>query len=283
MKRIQNSILLCKTIVQLNMKRYCIVFILGVMTLIFFELLGDVAFAGTVEQNKPNQSPVFITDPNVLKDLGSYGTQLNSSPSKKEQESRDRLRRIIEQIQSVRFESEVETLDDPVEVNEAPVQEPNETSPNISGQETKVEESENTEEVSSKEAVSDQTMSMLKTILEYPDQLDDPLELGELLFASDNTKDAVICYQEALKRADPNDVRLSQDRAWILFQIGNCQRNHEPSVATETYRRLLVEYPDSLWADLAKVQKEYIDWSLVEKPRELIIGPESSGNLSNEN
>jgi len=106
MKRIHNSILLCKTvygtIVQLNMKRYCIFFILGLMLLFLFELI-DVASAGAVGQESPILSSVIQTDPNVLKDLGSYGTQLNTSPSKKEQESRDRLRRIIEQIQSVKF------------------------------------------------------------------------------------------------------------------------------------------------------------------------------------
>ena len=142
---------------------------------------------------------------------------------------------------------------------------------------------EQTEETPSKEVVSDQTMTMLKNILEYPDQLDDPLELGELLFASGNTNDAVVCYQEALKRTDPNDVRLSQDRAWILFQIGNCLRNHEPATAAETYRKLLDEYPNSLWTDLAKAQKDLVDWMLIEKPRELIVGPEAGANVSNEN
>ena len=285
--RIQNSKLrfntaACKATVQVNLKRYCIIFSLGLMTLFLFELATNVVSAGAAMEGNPIPPHIIQTDPNVLETLELFGTQLSSSQSREEQESRNRLKRIIEQVRSVKFESEIEVFDVPVDHNEAPVQKTNKTTPKISFQ-----KKEETEKIiiapPEKKQVTDMTMSMLKNILKYPDQLDDPLELGEMLFASGNTKNAVVFYQEALKRIDPNDVRLSQDGAWILFQIGNCLRYCEPATATETYRKLLVEYPNSPWTDLAKAQKELIDWSLKEKPRELIIGPGTTGSRSKEN
>lgn len=259
---------MCKATVQQNVKRYYNVFSLGLMTLFLLELATNVVSAVTAGENNLNLSKIVQTDPNVLEQLELFGTQFSSSENRKEQENRNRLRRIIEQVRSVKFESEIKISNVSVEPNEAPIQEPNETVPEVILQ--RMKETKKAVIEPPKKQVSDMNMSMLKDILKNPDQLDDPFEMGELLFAGGNTKDAVIFYREALKRTDPNDVRLSQERAWILFQIGNCLRYHEPIAATETYRKLLVEYPNSLWTDLAKAQKGFIDWSLVEKPRELI-------------
>jgi len=284
--RIQNSqrrldTAACKAIVQANLRRYGIIFSWGLMTLFLFELATSVASAGAAMEGTPIPPNTIQTDPNVVETLELFGTQLSSSQSREDQESRNRLKRIIEQVRSVKFESEIEVFNVPVDHNEAPVREPNETVPDVSFR--KREETEKVIIELPKKPVSDMTMAMLKNILKYPDQLDDPLGLGELLFAGGNMKGAVLFYQEALRRTDPNDIRLSQDRAWMMFQIGNCLRYHEPATATETYRKLLVEYPNSLWSDLAKAQKEVIDWSLIEKPRELITGPGTIGNRSKEN
>jgi tetratricopeptide (TPR) repeat protein len=285
MMRIKNSKLcfntVCKAIVQQNVRRYFNVFSLGLMTLFLVELATNVVSAVAAVEDDLNLPQIAQTDPNVLEQLELFGTQLSSSESRKEQESRNRLRRIIEQVRSVKFDSEIKISNVSVEPNEAPVQEPNETVPEVILQ--KKEETKKTIIEPPKKQVSDMTLSMLKDIKKNPDQLDDPFEMGELLFAGGNTKDAVIFYREALKRTDPNDVRLSQERAWILFQIGNCLRYHEPVAATETYRKLLVEYPNSLWTDLAKAQKEFIDWSLIEKPRELIAESGTAIGRSNEN
>jgi len=73
---------------------------------------------------------------------------------------------------------------------------------------------------------------------------------------------------------DPNDVSLSGDRAWVLFQLGNCLQNHKPTTAMEIYRKVLVEYPDSPWTDLAKARRGVIEWRLKEKPHGWIREPE---------
>jgi hypothetical protein len=70
----------------------------------------------------------------------------------------------------------------------------------------------------------------------------------------------------------------SDDRAWILFQLGNCLRDSDPSAgsgqalqaARNAYRRLIAEYPDSLWTDLAKARESLIDWYLKDDPLTLI-------------
>ena len=118
--------------------------------------------------------------------------------------------------------------------------------------------------------LTEQTLKRLKDLLQHPDKLNDPLELGELLFASGKTKDAVPFYQEALRRIDPNSVSSYRDRAWILFQMGNCLRTQEPFSAVEIYKQLLIECSNSPWADIAKAQKELIEWRLKEKPQDLI-------------
>lgn len=120
------------------------------------------------------------------------------------------------------------------------------------------------------ESVTDQTLQMLKNLSQHPKQLDNPFELGEVLFLSGHLKEARLFYQEALNRRDANDIASAQDKAWILFQIGNCLRDGDPPMAIETYRQLITEYPDSLWADLAKAQDKLINWHQKDKPWTLI-------------
>ena len=78
-------------------------------------------------------------------------------------------------------------------------------------------------------------------------------------------------YQEALKRQAPNDPTVSRDRAWILFQTGNCLRNNDMPAAAKIYRRLLTEYPTSPWADLASARGKLIDWYLKDEPEKLVV------------
>jgi tetratricopeptide (TPR) repeat protein len=242
-------------------------------------LITNVAFANTTVEDSQSLPRPTRTDPNGLYRLELLRAEISSPKSRKEEESKNKLKRMIEQVRSVRFEPEVEIIEAPVIPDEAPVLEPNETSPDMPPREMEKVEKNDVEQPN--ERISDLTLTRLKNSLQYPDELNDPLELGEILFSSGNTKEAVLFYQEALKRTDPNDIRLSQDRAWILFQMGNCLRNHEPPAAAETYRILLIEYPYSPWTDLAKAQRELINWRLKEKPYELITDAQKGGSQWN--
>jgi len=120
------------------------------------------------------------------------------------------------------------------------------------------------------EAVSEKTLQLLKDILQDPTKEEDTFQLAEILFAGERLKEAAILYQEAFKRMDPNRPEQLGNRAWILFQIGNCLREYDPETASKAYTRLIEQYPASLWTDLAKARNELILWYRKDKPQMLV-------------
>ncbi|MFC1633497.1 tol-pal system YbgF family protein [Planctomycetota bacterium] len=242
------------------------------VTLSLFMFISNVASAGIAVEEGQALPQTIQTDPNASHRLDLLRVEISAPKDRKDEESKNKLKRLIEQVRSVQFESVPQDFKIPVVHDEVPVLEPNETLPKAPAQKTEKVEEIKIEQPSHR--ISGRTLKVLKNLLQHPDELKDPLELGEILFNSGNTKDAVFFYEEALKRADPNEVRSSRDRAWIMFQLGNCLRNHELPAAAEIYRKLLIEYPDSPWADLAKAQRELIEWRLKEKPHELIDEPD---------
>jgi len=183
-------------------------------------------------------------------------------------ESKNELQRIIEQIRSVEFEPREEVPKTVIVVEPAQTTEPNETSSAI---EAPQEHEKNKIELRLPyEPVTEQTLQMLKSLLQHPERLHSPFELGELLFLSGHLKDAAICYQEALSRSSPDKADPAQNRVWTLFQIGNCLRDDDLPTAMKMYRQLIAEYPDSPWADLAKARSKLIDWYQKDNPRVLI-------------
>ena len=120
------------------------------------------------------------------------------------------------------------------------------------------------------ESLTKQTLQLFEDISLHPEKLGNPLRLGEVLFYNGYLKQAAICYQQALRRSNIDEDSSARDKAWILFQIGNCLRTDEPLKAMERYKQLITEYPESPWTDLAKAKSKLIDWYLKDKPKELI-------------
>ena len=118
--------------------------------------------------------------------------------------------------------------------------------------------------------ITDQTWQILKNLSQRPDELENPFELGEVLFLSGNLAQAAVFYQEALKRISADDISSVQERAWILFQIGNCLRHDDMSTAAKMYGQLITQYPNSPWTEMAEAQVKLIDWQQKDKPLELI-------------
>ena len=118
--------------------------------------------------------------------------------------------------------------------------------------------------------VTDLTLKKLMELAQQPEKIQNPFELGETLFLCDNLQEASIFYKEALERLDPNDIFSAQDRAWLLFKIGNCLRDYDMPAAKEMYGQLITEYPDLLWSNLAEVQNNLIGWRSQNKPNDLI-------------
>ena len=111
---------------------------------------------------------------------------------------------------------------------------------------------------------------MLLNSAQDPNQLDNPFELGETLYFSGHLKEATVFYQEVLNRMGTDNDGAGRNRAWTLFQLANCLRESDLPAAKKIYVKLITEYPESLWVDLAKARVKVIDWSLKDKPQTLI-------------
>ena len=61
----------------------------------------------------------------------------------------------------------------------------------------------------------------------------------------------------------------------MLFQIGNCLRDLNPTDAQLAYRELITKYPDSQWVETAKLRDKLIQWYQNEKPGALIKNADS--------
>jgi len=127
------------------------------------------------------------------------------------------------------------------------------------------------------EPISEKTLAMLRDLSKHPEKVNNPFELGETLFLSGNLKEAVVFYSEALNRTEPNDVDPSGNRAWMLFQSGNCLRNSDRPAAAKMYALLVTQYPDSEWAQMAQAQVQLIGWYLQDEPDKLIAKKEQTG------
>jgi len=267
--------------------------------------LSDIApvnFAAQLGQNLPQNSFSMAKDPNGhqepnrskerLGPVSSYGPiqttdrthierqlwQARISPPESEDNKKDEdeLRQLIKQICSIEFKPRSETTEPIIVVEPAPKSEPNQASVDTGALE------EPGEEVTPKlpyEPVSAQTLQMLRNLLQHPKQLNNPSELGEVLFLSGHLKEAAIAYKEALNRKSPDEPGSAENRAWILLQIGNCLRNDDLATAAKMYSQLITEHPDSPWSDLAKARYKLIDWYLNDKPRTLISENSASGSL----
>ncbi len=101
----------------------------------------------------------------------------------------------------------------------------------------------------------------------------DPLEVAELLFLSGRPTDAVPFYEEALRRASAGGAASGADRAWILFQLGNCLRETDATKAQDAYVKLIAEYPESPWTEMARASGRLVAWYQSTRPDQLVAPP----------
>ena len=220
--------------------------------------------AAAVGKTTSQSSLADTTDPNSQFKRRLWLAEFNMTEGEKDKITKNELRRIIEQIRSVNFELTKETFEPAVVPDVVPKDEPDE------------DVSEGVKEQHKKEEgpglpyglVSNKTLQTIRNLSKNPDNLNNPFELGETLFLSGYLNEAEIFYREALKRKSPDDA--GSTRAWILFQIGNCLQDHDRPTAIRMYGRLITEYPDSTWKELAEVWRSLLDWYLKEEPHKLI-------------
>ncbi len=197
-----------------------------------------------------------------------WQTRITVPNSKDDTGSDDDLRRIIELIRSVEFKPR-NTPPKPLITLESPAQpEPNEIASEPSlGKKT---ETQQIKPEPRPGMLSEETLRILAKQLQNPEQIKKPFELAEVLFHSGRLKEAAICYQQALLRADPNQPDPNRQIDWTLFQVGNCLRNDDPPKAMEVYSRLCNDHAGSMWADLAKARSILLSWYRQDEPRKLI-------------
>lgn len=201
-----------------------------------------------------------------------WQSRVSVPENQKETKARNELKHLIEQIRSVRFE-----LQKPPPERITATEPVFKTEPNEAQSAIEMPERSSKKDMLSKpdkhpayEPVSDQTLKILENLSQHPDRLHNPFGLAEILFLSGHLKLAGMFYQQALGRLSLEDVDSAQDRAWVLFQTGNCLRDDNLTEAGKMYRQLIAEYPKSPWVDLAKARLNLIDWYQTSKPQTLI-------------
>ena len=242
---------------------------------------------GSISQEKPQTSDIVAV--NVTKEVNQefpgidsagpakistqHGRQLWRASMSLYQGERDNrgkfeLKRLIEQIRSVEFKPP--RLPEPSIAIE-PVETKNESNEIPSEVEVKDNSRiETIESISQYKTVTNHTLQMLVNIAQDPNQLENPFELGEVLYVSGHLREAAVFYQEALNRIDAEKNGSAKNRPWTLFQLGNCLRDHDLPAAKKMYVKLITEHPESPWVGPAKAREKLIDWFLKDKPQTLI-------------
>ena len=217
-------------------------------------------------------------------DLGRqlWQARISNPKNNPNSKSKDEFYQMIEKIRSVKFGPQDKSAEPIIIVEPAQKIEPVEPSSvsNVpqeselkkteAGIESKFSSKRQDEKQLLTRQITDQTLKIFVQLSQQPQQFKNPIELAEILFRNGSLKEAVKCYQEALNRMTANEDDRHKEKAWILFQIGNCLRNTDRPAAIEMYRQLIAQYPDSPWADLAKARSKLINWYQQDKPRELV-------------
>lgn len=217
-----------------------------------------------IDEELPKSSLIIARSPTTEPERLLWQARISAPKEEKNSRSQNELQHVIKQIGSVEFRPQDETPEPSIVVEPVQKTEPDKISVDIEAAQDK------SEAELPYERVTDKTLHLFKSLSQHPDQLHNPFELAEVLFCSGNLKEAAMCYQHTLDDRSIGDANSTQNKAWILFQIGNCLRNDDPPTAMQMYRQLIAEYPDSPWADLARAQSKLVSWYQQEKPRALI-------------
>jgi tetratricopeptide (TPR) repeat protein len=200
-----------------------------------------------------------------------------SSDNNRDAESKKKLQETLKQLKSLRFTDEAES--ELLTTTRAAAEPDTDTAPQravnkpviiIRTQPPKATPEFPNNVPPSNATLTKQTAEALHLLAQSPEKLPKPELLGQILLRSKAYAEAALCYQESLKRLNAKSVAPSEDKAWLLLQIGNCLQQTDPKKATTIYKQLISEYPHSLWSELVRVKTQWIIWELRDKPKTLI-------------
>lgn len=202
-----------------------------------------------------------------------------TSASPSQSNSREELEELVKLVRSLKFveRSGGVEADAAAAVKEpGPVVEQPEQTEEIEAAESVPDTSETVETESvAYEAIRAETLRELRALCQEGGEVLNPAAVGRTLFVCGNAGEAAEFYQLALARMKPDGADVNQkERAWVLFQLGNCLYEAEPysSKAKKTYEEFISEYPSSEWAALAAARVQLIDWYEKDKPQTLTAG-----------
>lgn len=197
----------------------------------------------------------------------------NISPPAKSHSNRktEELKQIIEQVRSVQFESASASQAEPQPEDRIEPQQ--QTTPEDKKQKAEPQSSSDAtvDPAANKDkSMHNQMLNKVETLFKDPNAITTPFELAEVLFQTGELALAGVCYKKALSSLNTDDPNVTTERAWILFQIGNCLKDSDPNASKNSYAELIRTAPDSPWARIAKSRHSMIDWYQQEQPRKLI-------------
>jgi tetratricopeptide (TPR) repeat protein len=206
-----------------------------------------------------------------------WSSRISALDSREDAETRLALKRLIRQVQSITLNDKVAARSptEPEPVGEPPVS----TVPTTVKAEPAPPETVVATAPETTPALSATAQKTLADLQRDPSRVRDPLEAAELLFLSGRPTAAVPFYEEALRRtpAGPAAERpfgpgaaAAGDRAWILFQLGNCLRETDAAKAQAAYTQLIAEYPSSPWTEMAQAGGRLLTWYQSTRPDQLI-------------
>ena len=214
-------------------------------------------------------TPLIAKSPKTDLSRQLWQARITITGDTKTRESKNELQRIIREVRSIDFRPRQQTPAPLIAIDPIRKTDPNKTATD-KGMPQK-DESVKIEPRLPYKPVSDETLQVLKSLSQHPEKLQNPLELGEILFRSHCLKEAAKCYQEAINRMTDGEAGQARDAAWLLFQTGNCLRQDDPATAIQMYEQLIADYPDSPWASLAEAKSELVGWYVKDAPDKLII------------
>jgi tetratricopeptide (TPR) repeat protein len=204
-----------------------------------------------------------------------WSNRVAAPPQGKEAEASLSLKRLVRQVRSMKFEGK----------DAGPTfQSPAESLPSEELSQGQLVETDTTGSTTPESAPPvtpatggsrpSKAQKTLEILQQNPDQVHDPLEMAELLFLSGRPVEAAPFYAKALASISPSDPANEADRAWVLFQLGNCLRETDVAKAQETYIKLIADYPTSPWTELAKAHGRLLTWYQKSQPGQTTASPQ---------
>jgi hypothetical protein len=199
-------------------------------------------------------------------------TNISSVAESPNNPDRNILRRLVEQIGSVKFphkrpQSPTPGPSQPTESQQAQNNASETAGPNdlVSTEASSAQQNEQ----QSASALSAETVKRIEQIISDSGDAQDPQILAELLQQAGLYQQAAYFYELAVSHDDQKQL-TDADKAWLLTQRALCLARKDPQQAEQIYAKVASEYSATPWTELAQTRRDLTDWLNTEQPEKLI-------------